>query len=358
MFIAQKHQQFLTMDDETVFGTQIATLSWRDLVDKGLLPTYCKVPMTLRADDDDLAHCVGESIARVWEERKRDFNHLIVFMPRTEHALRLTNYLREHAQDTTTIHVRADCDILDIIEQFTRASRAILVNCQVLLEGVDIPRADSIMIAGDKKSYERMTQMILRAGRWYPNKRVFYIFAPTSAHSQHNVPIIDEILERITQDGIVGREPIPIIAPNHEHARDNDPTCIDDDHHIGSAYLYSSCVSYGVLAQFDVQVLGARELLISMSRKIDRDGSEPVARGMWLHINARACACIVMRLVSYCALLFVFASMVDTGAGSTIARDAWVYINARASLIKQWTVVLITDACARLYGARNAFLAR
>jgi hypothetical protein len=64
------------------------------------------------------------------------------------------------------------------IRRFSEAKRAIIVNCKVLGEGVDIPIANSVAVTYPKHSRGEITQMLLRAGRWYEGKSVFHILLP------------------------------------------------------------------------------------------------------------------------------------------------------------------------------------
>lgn len=200
--------EFLTMDDELVFGKQIARLDLRKLINDGILPDYriCAIrphpqasaSVSSRASTstsasahsrslsrlstiDNRSAQVGECILRAWIEYARDINHLIIFARTLNDVRELGAYLHERAANTLVICVGEspyEDNVKVCIERFTNASRAILVNCYKLSEGVDIPCADSVAIAYAKESRGQITQMILRAGRWHPNKAMFRVLIP------------------------------------------------------------------------------------------------------------------------------------------------------------------------------------
>jgi len=199
--------EFLTMDDELVFGKQIARLDLRKLINDGILPDYriCAIrphpqasaSVSSRASTSTSTHShslsrlstidnrsaqVGECILRAWVEYTHDINHLIIFARTLNDVRELGTYLRERAANTLVICIGErthDEDNVKIcIERFTKEPRAILINCYKLSEGVDIPCADSVAIAYAKESRGQITQMILRAGRWHPNKPMFRVLIP------------------------------------------------------------------------------------------------------------------------------------------------------------------------------------
>jgi hypothetical protein len=108
----------------------------------------------------------------------RDINHLIIFARTLNDVRELGTYLREHTADTLVICIYSEDNVRECITRFASAPRAMLVNCYKLSEGVDIPCADSVAIAYAKESRGQITQMILRAGRWHPNKAMFRVLIP------------------------------------------------------------------------------------------------------------------------------------------------------------------------------------
>ena len=165
--------KFLTMDDESTFGKMIAELKIRDLICKGVLPDYRL--WTLRDESKRGSGIIGkaECILEAWGateilrgEEKYILHHLIVFALTVEEAKELEDFFREKT-DTLVLRVAKGDKLEDPIAQFTTAPRAILINCFVLNEGVDIPIANAVAITYPKQSRGQITQMILRAGRWY-----------------------------------------------------------------------------------------------------------------------------------------------------------------------------------------------
>ena len=210
----------LTMDDVSTFGKMIAELKIRDLICKGVLPDYRL--WTLRDESKRGSGIIGkaECILEAWGateilrgEEKYILHHLIVFALTVEEAKELESFFREKT-DTLVLRVAKGDKLEDPIVQFTTAPRAILINCFVLNEGVDIPIANAVAITYPKQSRGQITQMILRAGRWYEGKPIFHVLIPTlgdedltgfeevlSALASCDEQIRDEIILRTKSDG-------------------------------------------------------------------------------------------------------------------------------------------------------------
>jgi len=183
--IRDSDTHYLTMDDDAMFGPTIAELKIRDLIRKGVLPDYRL--WTLRDEARKGAGIIGkaECILEAWAAKemhrgkeKYILHHLIVFAATTQEAKDMETFFKAN---TTDLVLRVEeGDTLDApIKRFTDAPRAILINCFVLNEGVDIPCANAVAITYPKQSRGQITQMVLRAGRWYEDKPVFHILLPT-----------------------------------------------------------------------------------------------------------------------------------------------------------------------------------
>lgn len=203
-FIVGADTTYLSMDQAEIFGSKIAELKIRALIKAGILPDFRL--WTLRSETDAKA----KGILEAWNAtevvrdpknfdariEKHILNHLIVFAENNTVAKQLEEYFAAntsaspplggqalHASarsGTTVLRVEGGDNTAAVLEQFTSAPRAILVNCLVLNEGVDVPIADSIAITYKKEAQGQITQMVLRAGRWHPNKSLFHILIPVS----------------------------------------------------------------------------------------------------------------------------------------------------------------------------------
>ena len=184
--------EYLTMDDVAIFGKKIAELNIRDLIRQGVLPDYRL--WTLRDEAKKGSGIIGkaECILEAWgaTEMVRDpaditqkverpiLHHLIVFASTTQEARDLEQFFKAKTADTLVLRVEEGDRLEEPLTQFTLAPRAILVNCFVLNEGVDIPIANAVAITYPKQSRGQITQMVLRAGRWYEGKALFHILLP------------------------------------------------------------------------------------------------------------------------------------------------------------------------------------
>lgn len=177
--------EYISMDDESIFGTKIAELKLRDLIRIGVLPDYRL--WSLRDESKRGSGLTGkaECIVEAWNakevvrgEEQFILHHLIVFASSNDKAKKLEIYFKNKTTDTLVLCVKGGDNLEEPIRKFTAAKRAIIVNCKVLGEGVDIPIANAVAVTYSKKSQGEITQMVLRAGRWYEGKSVFNILLP------------------------------------------------------------------------------------------------------------------------------------------------------------------------------------
>ena len=177
--------EYASMDDTNIFGTQIAELKIRDLIRKGVLPDYRL--WSLRDSSKKGTGILGkaECILESWDATQMVrgveeyiLHHLIIFAATNDEAKQLENYLTTKTKDTLVMCVKGGDKLEEPIRIFSDAKRAILVNCKVLGEGVDIPVANAVAVTYTKHSRGEITQMLLRAGRWYEGKSVFHILLP------------------------------------------------------------------------------------------------------------------------------------------------------------------------------------
>jgi superfamily II DNA or RNA helicase len=177
--------EYASMDDTNIFGSQIAELKIRDLIRKGVLPHYRL--WSLRDSSKKGTGILGKAdcILESWEATQMIrgveeyiLHHLIIFASTNDEAKQLETYFTNKTKDTLVLCVKGGDKLEEPIRRFSEAKRAIIVNCKVLGEGVDIPIANAVAVTYPKHSRGEITQMLLRAGRWYEGKSVFHILLP------------------------------------------------------------------------------------------------------------------------------------------------------------------------------------
>lgn len=199
-----------SMDNPEIFGERIGDISLRECISLGILPDYQIVhlyaPEQLHEDhcgagteghehtsqpDVDPMYEKQNAILNAWEQthivkHKEVYflHHMIVFVSRIDEIEKTVAYFQsqDSMRDTLVLPVYQSSNIDEVIHVYTQAPRAILVNCYILNEGVDIPITNAVAFMYPKYSPIQITQMLLRAGRWYPDKHVFYVLFPTTTH--------------------------------------------------------------------------------------------------------------------------------------------------------------------------------
>jgi predicted helicase len=183
-FILNEDLEHLSMDDTDTFGSVLYELRLRDLINKGVLPDYRL--WTMRDESGENTGISGKAnmILKAWNskeivrgEEKHILHHLVVFAYTNHDANEICSYLSARTSDLI-LCVKGGDNLEDTIEAYCNAPRAIFINCKVLGEGVDIPITNGVAITYPKFAKGEITQMILRAGRWYPDKSIFHILLP------------------------------------------------------------------------------------------------------------------------------------------------------------------------------------
>jgi superfamily II DNA or RNA helicase len=176
----------LSMNDTDIFGEKIIEINIRDLINKGVLPEYRIWSLRDEAKQGKGVIAKAECLLEAWNSKeivrgaeRYILHHLIVFTQTKQEAKELEQFFLSRTTNTVVIRVEQGDRLEDPIKRFTLAERAIIVNCFVLTEGVDIPIANSVAITYPKQSRGQITQMVLRAGRWFENKELFHILIPT-----------------------------------------------------------------------------------------------------------------------------------------------------------------------------------
>ena len=227
--------EFMSMDNAAIFGHPIAELNLRKLIQQGILPDY-RI-WTLRDEARAGTGVIGmaECLLEAWgvTELVRNMkqphaprmeqpllHHMIVFAAKNEEAARLADYLRERLEEDTLVFCvkgGQSKETAQAIHDFEAAPRAILVNCRVLGEGVDIPKANAVAITYAKHAMGDITQMILRPGRWSQGKPLFHMLFPILGDEDmsgfENVLTALASCDTSIRDEILLRAQPPVVAP-------------------------------------------------------------------------------------------------------------------------------------------------
>ena len=191
--------QAISMYDKRIFGEIIASISYKELVDKEILP---RPSLSIFGGEDTIqAKC--QTTIDIWTKHFREqINHLIIFTQWHRDAIEVDSYIRNYIKDGTKIlYLDGSTDSSIKIKEFQQAARAIIINVNILSEGADIPCADSVIFMTNIKSHERIIQGIMRPGRYFARKSIFHIIL---VHIQHDsVNIFKQSLERLLERSLI-----------------------------------------------------------------------------------------------------------------------------------------------------------
>lgn len=231
-----------SMNDSAVFGTTIYTIGLRTLIRAGVLPAYNIWPIYDADNHGTGMSAMGKLLSTAWAAteivrgiERHVFHHMIVYAADTADGSELAVHLTASEPDTCVQFIQGGDDVKAAIGRFEAAPRAILINCKVLGEGVDIPCADSVAITYPKYARGEIVQMLLRPGRWFSGKSVFHILLPTLAGQDMSgfndvlagLASVDDALRDEILYRTAGPEPrTPASSTDSTEGEDRDPSSI------------------------------------------------------------------------------------------------------------------------------------
>ncbi|MEM3858016.1 MAG: DEAD/DEAH box helicase family protein [Candidatus Micrarchaeaceae archaeon] len=107
-----------------------------------------------------------------------NINHMIVYCENIKHSYKLKNITDIDATKfviNSNTYVRERNEHMD---KFRESEKAILYNCHILGEGIDLPICDSVCFARNMSSEVEIIQSIGRCLRKYKDKKIGYIIIP------------------------------------------------------------------------------------------------------------------------------------------------------------------------------------
>jgi len=202
-----------SMDDLNLYGPVVFHLSLADAIDQGLLPDYRIV--AVEVDDADLRtilnrnpmlaanseglHVAAAQVALRRAMYEHDLRRVLVFCSRIKVAEIFAETLPETAalmpkpmqgplQVGTVNSKQSRYERLTQVSAFKEASltssdktalRAVLTNCMIFAEGVDVPAIDAVLFTSPKTSTYQIVQAVGRALRPLPGQaKVAHIVVP------------------------------------------------------------------------------------------------------------------------------------------------------------------------------------
>ena len=266
-----------SMDNEEIFGKVISKITFRYMVDIGLLPDY-RV-WCLRDEEREGSGVLARAacILEAWRaseivrgETRPILHHLLVYAATLEEASVIETFFKASCSELV-LNVKGGDDTEAIIAQFTAAKRAIMISVYKLSEGADVPVSNAVAFACVKHAIGQTTQFMLRPGRWYEGKDVFHIIIPAlgedmsgfetvlSALAQTDHEIHDEIIARSTGGGYssktfstAGVEAMPqrIIMEGYASSPTEMSRCFSKIHsegvRMGWVNVQKQCIKHGI----------------------------------------------------------------------------------------------------------------
>ncbi|OMH79019.1 putative mitochondrial ATP-dependent helicase irc3 [Zancudomyces culisetae] len=147
-------------------------------------------------DNDDRNNLIVDKyleFSRDSKEKKREST--LVFTVNVEHARNLTKTFRDRGVDARAVFGNtSQNDRIVLLEEFKKRYFPVLINCEILTEGTDIPNIDCILMARPTRSAVLFQQMIGRGMRLHKDKTdcmiVDFVDVFDSKKSMVNIPTL------------------------------------------------------------------------------------------------------------------------------------------------------------------------
>ncbi|MDB3918004.1 DEAD/DEAH box helicase family protein [bacterium] len=204
-----------SMDDQSIYGSVIDQVSFRDALDQ-FPPILCDYRIiTIAVSRSDIEKLIvenqlaransakytfiedGATIAALIAIRKlseeRGIKHAISFhksIKRANEFLEMNNSLNlfsEGGKFLKAFHVSGKMSTSSRsleINRFIENTPSVISNARCLTEGVDIPMVDAVVFADPKQSMVDIVQAAGRAMRYHPKKSIGYIIIPVLVDSE------------------------------------------------------------------------------------------------------------------------------------------------------------------------------
>ncbi|EJU05733.1 P-loop containing nucleoside triphosphate hydrolase protein [Dacryopinax primogenitus] len=113
---------------------------------------------------------INKLVVNTWLDRATGRKSTLIFCVDLQHVADLTNAFRHAGIDARFIHGgMRPVERQDVMKLFRAGEFPVLVNCAVLIEGVDVPNIDCVMLCRPTRSRNLFSQMIGRGMRLSPN---------------------------------------------------------------------------------------------------------------------------------------------------------------------------------------------
>lgn len=130
---------------------------------------------------------INDLVVRTYLYRASERRSTLVFCVDLDHVAKLTQAFRDAGIDARSVSSLSQPQLRkDTIAGFGKGEFPVLVNCEVLTEGTDIPEIDCIILARPTKSRNLLAQMVGRGLRLSP---------ATSKGDCHIIDIVDSMSE-------------------------------------------------------------------------------------------------------------------------------------------------------------------
>ena len=201
-----------SMLDEDLYGPWAVNMSFRTAIDQGLICDFELLTPEVNSEDIDRdlinvskirlkgklerTRLVSDCISLRISMDQYNFSKSFVFLNRTKTAKDFFALFKKLNPDVKCFYLDGLSKAhkrKQVLKSFSEADKAILVNVDVLTEGIDVPSVDCVFFAEPRSSVKDIMQGIGRALRPYDGKEKAYILISTYVQRTQEEDISDAL---------------------------------------------------------------------------------------------------------------------------------------------------------------------
>lgn len=185
-----------------VFEKAIIGPTMRELINKGFLcdyqiissnePTYYHLA-SLKEREEGHTESLNKELTKILESYRRYANQeaCIIFAPTISSCQIISDFFQRHGVASDYIEGENESAYTKIITRFKQGEIKVIVNCELLIQGIDLPMAKAAIILKPTESLEQWIQMCGRVLRPWQHKSLAIILDHTDNYSRHGAPCDD-----------------------------------------------------------------------------------------------------------------------------------------------------------------------
>jgi superfamily II DNA/RNA helicase len=174
----------------------------KELIDKGFLCHYRIIPINqpsyydfenFISEDQVVTPSIRKELQKILDSYRKYSNNqsCIIFAPTIASCRLISDFFNTNEIPTSYVEGKNEPGYNKIIDKFRKKEIKVVVNCELLVQGIDLPMVQSIIVLRQTESIRLWIQMCGRVLRPWQGKSIALIIDHTNNHYIHGDPCDD-----------------------------------------------------------------------------------------------------------------------------------------------------------------------